>query len=53
MNPIKLNWSKGSFIANDEEDQLNNGLYTYTDIILMDEINNQLIYIGKSGKNWP
>jgi hypothetical protein len=53
MNPIKLNWSTGSFIANDEEDQLNNGLFTYTDIILIDEINNQLIYIGKSGKNAP
>jgi hypothetical protein len=53
INSIKLNWYKGSYITNDRESSLSNGLYQYTDILIVDEINNQLIYIGKSGKNGP
>ena len=41
------------YIINDVDDASRNELYKYTDIIIMDEINNQLIYIGKSGKNGP
>jgi hypothetical protein len=53
INSIKLNWYKGSYLTNDKESSDSNGLYQYTDILIVDEINNQLIYIGKSGKNWP
>jgi len=53
INSIKLNWHKGSYITNDRESSSNNGLYQYTDILIVDEINHQLIYIGKSGKNGP
>jgi hypothetical protein len=51
INSIKLNWYKGSYLTNDKESSDSNGLYQYTDILIVDEINNQLIYIGKSGKN--
>jgi hypothetical protein len=53
INSIKLNWYKGSYLTNDKESSDSNGLYQYTDILIVDEINNQLIYIGKSGKNHP
>jgi hypothetical protein len=51
INSIKLNWYKGSYLTNDKESSDSNGLYQYTDILIVDEINNQLIYIGQSGKN--
>jgi len=53
INSIKLNLYKGSYITNDRESSFSNGLYQYTDILIVDEMNNQLIYIGKSGKNGP
>ena len=53
INSIKLNLYKGSYITNDRGSSFSNGLYQYTDILILDEINNQLIYIGKSGKNGP
>lgn len=52
-DPIKLNFNKGSYITNDRESSYSNGLYQYTDILIVDEMNNQLLYIGKSGKNGP
>lgn len=53
INSIKINLYKGSYITNDRESSFSNGLYQYTDILIVDEMNNQLIYIGKSGKNGP
>lgn len=46
INPINLNLSKGSYIINDMGGELR-GLYLYTDILIVDEMNNQLIYIGQ------
>jgi len=53
INSIKLNLNKGYYITNDRESSFSNGLYQYTDILIVDEINDQLIYIGKSRKNGP
>lgn len=53
INSIKLNLYKGSYITNDRESSFSNRLFQYTDILIVDEMNNQLIYIGKSGKNGP
>jgi len=53
INSIKLSWYKGSYITNDRESSYSNGLYQYTDILIVDEKNQQLLYIGTSGKNGP
>ena len=57
INPIRLSLSKGSYITNDWVSDYSSPIaihmYQNADILIMDEINNQLIYIGKSGKNHP